>query len=591
MASTRGEGGQGGMSFIISTNTKLSQSQVHTLAEAGMRQGMPFKISAEGALQATDENARRRKVKTLRNHGTVDSDSVTLESVMVPGQGVRYALKFKYSASEDMNAKVFFHAKDVGGKLAIRSRLDGVKKWDDIVLPSGKDLSWDSSTAERDGLFLSDEDPVFLRLRSGKGDGDGKKHPHLYDVVIVLSFLNNNSLYSSDERRSSAQPLTAPAVESPQYSVNPMKGGSSPSSKCTEGLDTGEIELRSGRIGDMRKNINARWAEAKGAMLQGFGSLRNDPSSPGIGDTDAPGGGGNSEFVTCEKTRCRLLSLPDKDWIPPPAPRGTTSIADRDRKGEDEGVGVNIRVPGDRFGSLRHKYSAGSGTTTTASTRSGSKATDAISSSQEGNGENGLVRGPSIRVECLSQALLYNDEEFLSKEVFGGTWEDLCPAAATESMKEEDKGDDDEGGTLVAFEEDAEAKNDIRAPETTELSEAVIDFRDSEDKPAASAPPAPVIAAKGKSDSLFDDDDADYQDSYCVICMSAPRQVIVHPCNHCCVCSGCATVLSANTEGFSNSVGRNNQIKCPMCRVQVSAMIYLRDRKRPLSSAQVYKDL
>ncbi len=556
----------------------MTSEQLHVLAEAGMQQGMPFKVTAEGALYATDENVLRRKMRTLRNHGTVDSSSVSLESVMVPGQGVRYALKFQYSASEDMNVKVFFHAKDVDGKLAIRSKLDGVKKWEDIVLPAGKDMTWDSATAGR--LFLCDDDPVFLRLRALEGENEEQKSksPYLYDMVIVLSFVNNSSLFSSDEQRVSESMLSPSTVEPPQYSMNPMKSDSTSSLGTVEGLDSGDIELKSGRVGDMKKRLSSRWADAKQSMLQGFAPFKKDNSPAKVADSSPSGSmppsGSGSEFVTCEKTRCRLLALPSKDWIPPPAKKKANTVfaTASNTKGlgeEDTDARAEVRMRGDRFGSLRSRYSLSS-----------IKQAEGLLRAEESDDEEEeqFVRGPRVQVECISQALLYNDEEYLSKEVYGGTWDDLCPSALPLG--------DDEDNEVSAIDNDAsdattntllgeEAKDDTRKPDETEEGKGeggdvtvVVDFRKSGE-------------SKSMGELELDFDDDNYQDSYCVICMSAPRQVIVHPCNHCCCCSGCATVLSSDAERISSNRNTNSsQIKCPMCRVPVTAMIYLKDKTK-----------
>ncbi|XP_061345775.1 probable E3 ubiquitin-protein ligase LOG2 [Gastrolobium bilobum] len=54
--------------------------------------------------------------------------------------------------------------------------------------------------------------------------------------------------------------------------------------------------------------------------------------------------------------------------------------------------------------------------------------------------------------------------------------------------------------------------------------------------------------------------DENDQGKECVICLSEPRDTIVYPCRHMCMCSGCAKVLRFQTN------------KCPICRQPVERL-------------------
>ncbi|KAI5425909.1 probable E3 ubiquitin-protein ligase LOG2 [Lathyrus oleraceus] len=62
-------------------------------------------------------------------------------------------------------------------------------------------------------------------------------------------------------------------------------------------------------------------------------------------------------------------------------------------------------------------------------------------------------------------------------------------------------------------------------------------------------------------ESGVDDND---QGKECVICLSEPRDTIVHPCRHMCMCSGCAKVLRFQTN------------RCPICRQPVERLLEIK---------------
>jgi len=47
------------------------------------------------------------------------------------------------------------------------------------------------------------------------------------------------------------------------------------------------------------------------------------------------------------------------------------------------------------------------------------------------------------------------------------------------------------------------------------------------------------------------------EDVRCIVCMESPRNILIQPCNHLCVCSGCSVVLK----------------NCPLCRGPLTAQI------------------
>lgn len=62
----------------------------------------------------------------------------------------------------------------------------------------------------------------------------------------------------------------------------------------------------------------------------------------------------------------------------------------------------------------------------------------------------------------------------------------------------------------------------------------------------------------------FDDNDPGKE---CVICMSEPRDTMILPCRHMCLCSGCAKVLRFQTK------------RCPICRQPVERLLEMKVNK------------
>ncbi|AES81841.1 putative aminoacyltransferase, E1 ubiquitin-activating enzyme [Medicago truncatula] len=68
----------------------------------------------------------------------------------------------------------------------------------------------------------------------------------------------------------------------------------------------------------------------------------------------------------------------------------------------------------------------------------------------------------------------------------------------------------------------------------------------------------------GIGNSVESDVDDNEQGKECVICLSEPRDTIVHPCRHMCMCSGCAKVLRFQTN------------RCPICRQPVERLLEIK---------------
>lgn len=68
----------------------------------------------------------------------------------------------------------------------------------------------------------------------------------------------------------------------------------------------------------------------------------------------------------------------------------------------------------------------------------------------------------------------------------------------------------------------------------------------------------------GIGNSTESDMDENDQGKECVICLSEPRDTIVHPCRHMCMCSGCAKVLRFQTN------------RCPICRQPVERLLEIK---------------
>merc|ERR1711964_715561 len=58
-----------------------------------------------------------------------------------------------------------------------------------------------------------------------------------------------------------------------------------------------------------------------------------------------------------------------------------------------------------------------------------------------------------------------------------------------------------------------------------------------------------------------DDDDSDDGDGVCVVCIDNPKDTVVLPCRHMCMCSECAQAV------------RNQRGKCPMCRTDIERLM------------------
>ncbi|KAG2406052.1 E3 ubiquitin-protein [Vigna angularis] len=68
----------------------------------------------------------------------------------------------------------------------------------------------------------------------------------------------------------------------------------------------------------------------------------------------------------------------------------------------------------------------------------------------------------------------------------------------------------------------------------------------------------------GIGNSTEADLDESDQGKECVICLSEPRDTIVHPCRHMCMCSGCAKVLRFQSN------------RCPICRQPVERLLEIK---------------
>eukprot|EP00750_Incisomonas_marina_P002704 INCI12569.1.p1 GENE.INCI12569.1~~INCI12569.1.p1 ORF type:complete len:715 (+),score=125.65 INCI12569.1:389-2533(+) len=68
----------------------------------------------------------------------------------------------------------------------------------------------------------------------------------------------------------------------------------------------------------------------------------------------------------------------------------------------------------------------------------------------------------------------------------------------------------------------------------------------------------------GGDDNDDDDDDEDDDDRMCVVCWESPKDTLIQPCNHMCLCYKCATQLDDRGVRIS---------QCPMCRGQVFDII------------------
>jgi hypothetical protein len=83
----------------------------------------------------------------------------------------------------------------------------------------------------------------------------------------------------------------------------------------------------------------------------------------------------------------------------------------------------------------------------------------------------------------------------------------------------------------------------------------------------------------GLSDGNGDADGSDA--NMCVVCYSEPKDCVIVPCGHCCLCFGCATDL-ANTGSVELRYGEvrtGADAKCPMCRYRIESILHVNDLK------------
>ncbi len=77
--------------------------------------------------------------------------------------------------------------------------------------------------------------------------------------------------------------------------------------------------------------------------------------------------------------------------------------------------------------------------------------------------------------------------------------------------------------------------------------------------PAAPAPAAPSLEEQLLA--LLREKEAEREARLCIICLDAPKDTILQPCSHLCVCGGCAAALKARADGGL----------CPVCRAAVAS--------------------
>ncbi|KAJ9457633.1 putative E3 ubiquitin-protein ligase LUL2 [Diplonema papillatum] len=80
-----------------------------------------------------------------------------------------------------------------------------------------------------------------------------------------------------------------------------------------------------------------------------------------------------------------------------------------------------------------------------------------------------------------------------------------------------------------------------------------------------------IYGAHVVEETPLEDTVADKDDLTCVICLTEPRDTLVMPCRHQCLCFGCASYL------------RKQMNKCPMCRGQIEGLL---KGAQPLSPAE-----
>ena len=107
-----------------------------------------------------------------------------------------------------------------------------------------------------------------------------------------------------------------------------------------------------------------------------------------------------------------------------------------------------------------------------------------------------------------------------------------------------------------------------------------------------------IFGLEPKPASTSDDESS----SECVVCMSAPRDTLVLPCRHLCLCKGCAEVLRFQVraqvydaspllfamcdivvpEDCSGTGVTVQASKCPICRAEFHSLLQLRVADRAL---------
>lgn len=78
----------------------------------------------------------------------------------------------------------------------------------------------------------------------------------------------------------------------------------------------------------------------------------------------------------------------------------------------------------------------------------------------------------------------------------------------------------------------------------------------------------------------FSSSDTTPEDNLCVVCLSAPRCIVLFPCRHCLLCWDCAQTVGGLSDGndYHNNHNHNNNAnknKCPMCRTPVLFLLRL----------------
>lgn len=72
----------------------------------------------------------------------------------------------------------------------------------------------------------------------------------------------------------------------------------------------------------------------------------------------------------------------------------------------------------------------------------------------------------------------------------------------------------------------------------------------------------------GLVEAASSSDDASHSTVDCVVCLSSPKDTLVVPCRHLCMCHECARTLMRRTN------------KCPMCRLPISSVLQIQTQSR-----------